>query len=355
MSSEPLVLVRRFSASPERVFAAFTEKALMQSWYGPEDMTVPRCEVDARVGGKYRVEMHAANGSVSIVTGEFKEITPPEKLVFSWGWLKGAGRNPETMVTLTFRPAADGTELTLVQSGFLEDGFREAHAKGWNSSFFALDAALAGRAKAPKAGPVLIGMAQSSYTRAARLAFFEKGVAHELVTATPHSAEVSARHPWGKIPVLKLGDVTIFETSAILRYVDEVYPGPALMPSDPMQRAKAEQWISAFNAYLDRAFVRDYILQYLFPSGPEGQPDRDKIAAVVPQIRKGLAMLEEAYGDGDYLVGEAVSLPDLLIAPSMAYLGLFPEGKELLSHFPNVRRARDAFAARPSFQATAPA
>ena len=101
MTVASLVLHRHFKASPERVFAAFTEKALMQGWYGPEAMTVPHCEVDARVGGKFRIEMHAATGSVNIVTGEFREITPPERLVFSWGWLNGAGRNPETLVTLT--------------------------------------------------------------------------------------------------------------------------------------------------------------------------------------------------------------------------------------------------------------
>ena len=59
MPTDSLVIKRHFKAPPERVFAAFTEKALMQAWYGPEAMTVPHCEVDARVGGKYRVEMHA--------------------------------------------------------------------------------------------------------------------------------------------------------------------------------------------------------------------------------------------------------------------------------------------------------
>jgi len=74
MPNDNLVIKRHFKAPPERVFAAFTKKDLMQAWYGPENMTVPHCEVDARIGGKYRVEMHAPSGSVHIVTGEFKEI-----------------------------------------------------------------------------------------------------------------------------------------------------------------------------------------------------------------------------------------------------------------------------------------
>jgi len=349
MIVEPLVLIKHFKATPERVFAAFTDKAVMQSWYGPETMTVPHCEVDARVGGQYRVEMHRANGGVSVVTGEFKEIVPHERLVFSWGWLNGTGRNPETTVTLTFKPADGGTELTLVQTGFLEEGFREGHREGWTSAWNALEAALDGRPKATNAGPVVLGDYRSTYTRSARLAFLEKGVAHDLKSAPPHSAEISTLHPWGKIPALKLGDESLYETSAILRYIDEVYPGPALMPIDPLARAKAEQFISAFNAYLDRAIVRDYIQQYIFPRGPEGKPDRAAIEAAVPPMRKGLAVLDAAYGERDYLVGDGPTLPDLLLAPAIGYLGLFPEGKELLAQYGAVRRAHEVFAARPSY------
>ncbi len=354
MSVAPLVITRHFKAPPERVFAAFTERALMQSWYGPENMTIPHCEVDARVGGGYRVEMHTPAGKVNVVTGVFTEIDAPRKLVFTWGWLNGAGRNPETVVTLTFTPRDGGTDLELVQTGFREEEFRAAHNEGWNSSFDGLSAALTGRAKATTAGPALLGHPLSNYTRAARIAFEEKGIAYELTPSRPHSPEMTAVHPWGKMPGLRLGDESLYETSAILHYVEEVYPGPALMPSDPLARARVEQWISVFNAYLDRPIVREYIAAYLFPSGPDGKPDRAKIEAAVPEIRKGLAVLETGYGGRDYLVGDSLTLADILLAPAMAYLGMFPEGADLLGSCPNVRRAHAMIAARPSFAATKP-
>ena len=354
MSVAPLVLNRHFQAPPERVFAAFTEKALMQSWYGPENMTIPHCEVDPRVGGAYRVEMHGAAGHVAVVTGVFKEIEAPNRLVFTWGWLNGTGRHPETVVSLTFKPRDGGTDLELTQSGFLQEEFRVRHGEGWTSSFAALEAALAGRAKTTAAGPVLLGVARSTYVRAARIAFAEKGIAYELKTCAPHSADMLAVHPWGKIPALRLGEETLYETSAILRYIDEAYPGPALMPAEPLARAKAEQWISAFNAYMDRAFIRDYVLTYVFPSGPEGKPDRSKIEAAVPAVRKALAALEAGYGGRDYLVGESPTLADMLLAPAIVYLGQFPEGADLLGGSPNVRRAHAIMAARPSFLATKP-
>jgi glutathione S-transferase len=349
-------LNRHFKAPPERLFAAFTEKPLMQGWYGPEPMTVPHCEIDARVGGRYRIEMHAKTGAVHVVTGEFKEIVAPERLVFTWGWLNGTGRNPETIVTVTFRPSEGGTDLTLEQQGFASEEFRENHRAGWTSSWSGLDALLAGRPKPPAAGPVVMGDGRSTYTRAVRIAFFEKGVAHRHEWVGPHTADVLGLNPFGKIPVLRLGETSLYESSAILRYIDEVYPGPALMPADPLARARAEQWISAFNAYADRAIVRSYVLQYVAPRGADGRPDRAAIEAAIPELRKVLGVLDAAYGGADYLVDGELSLPDILLAPAVNYLRLFPEGEELLSQFANVRRAQAAFAARPSFvAATRPA
>ena len=354
MNVQPLVLNRHFKAPPERLFAAFTERALMQSWYGPEGMTVPKCEVDARVGGAYRVEMHGADGDVSIVTGVFREIEAPRRLVFTWGWLKGAGRNPETVVTLTFTPREGGTDLELVQTGFAQEEFHLAHAEGWRSALNALESSLAGAPKPVRAGPVLLGQPLSNYTRAARMALAEKGVAYEFKAVQPHSSEMRAVHPWGRMPGLQLGDRTLYETSAILRFIEEAYPGPALMPADPFERARVEQWISAFNAYLDRAFVRDYILVHLFPSGADGKPDPSRIEAALPALRLGLSILDKGYEAGDYLVGDRPTLADILICPAVAILDRFPESADLRAACPNVRRGQAAMAARPSFSATQP-
>ncbi|HXT05574.1 MAG TPA: SRPBCC domain-containing protein [Roseiarcus sp.] len=351
MSVEPLVLNRHFKAPPERLFAAFTERALMQGWYGPAGMTVPHCEVDARVGGAYRIEMHGAEGNVSIVTGVFREIEPPRRLVFTWGWLNGAGRNPETVVCLTFTPRAGGTDLELVQTGFAKEEFRLGHNEGWVSALDGLDPALAGAPKPTRAGPMLLGHPQSSYTRAARIAFEEKGVAYEFQPSAPHSPELLDIHPWGRAPGLRLGARKLYETSAILRYVEEAYPGPALMPADPFERARVEQWISAFNAYLDRAFVRDYVLVYILSGG---KPDRAGIESALPTLRQGLAILEQGYEGRQYLVGEAPSLADILICPALAGLGRLPESAAMLADCPSVRRAQAAMAARPSFAATQP-
>ncbi len=351
MTVAPLVLNRRFKAPPERVFAAFTQKALIQGWYGPETTTVPRCEIDARVGGKYRIEMHSPSGAVHIVTGEFRELEPPRKLVFTWGWLNGEGRNPETLVSVTLAPVEGGTDLRLEQTGFAVEEFRESHRSGWTSSWNSLDALLEGRPKAPEAAPVVMGVSASTYTRSVRLAFEEKGVAHRLQVAPPQTPEILAHNPYGKVPVLRVGDVTLYESAAISRYIDDAYAGPSLMPKDPLARARAEQWISAINCYVDPAFVRNYVLQYAFPKGPDGKPDRAAIETALPAMRKSLGVLEAGYGANDYLVDNRLTIPDLLLAPMVDYLHRFPESKAMLEAFPNVKRAHAAIAARPSFAA----
>jgi glutathione S-transferase len=351
MPTDSLVIKRHFRAPPERVFAAFTDRGLMQAWYGPENVTVPHCEVDARVGGKYRVEMHNMAGSVHVVTGEFREIRPPERLVYTWGWLNGTGRGPETLVTLTFAARGGGTDLTLEQTGFLDQDARDRHEHGWESSLNALDAALEGRPKAKTPAPTLLGDHRSTYVRSARMAFAEKGVACALETHPPQSPEILALNPFGKMPTYRCGEVSLYETSAILRHLDETLPGPALMPTNPVERAKAEQWISVLNCYGYPAMVRNYVLQYVFPRGPDGKPDRAAIEAALPEIRKVLAPLDGAIDGRDFLVGERLTLADILLLPMAEYVKAMPEGKELMASFPHLRRATDRLAARPSYVA----
>ncbi|HTR14418.1 MAG TPA: SRPBCC domain-containing protein [Roseiarcus sp.] len=351
MPTDNLVIKRHFRAPPERVFAAFVEKSLMQAWYGPENMTVPHCEVDARVGGKYRVEMHAPSGSVHVLTGEFKEIRPPDRLVYTWGWLNGAGRGPETTVTLTFVGRDGGTDLVLEQSGFVNEDARDRHGHGWQTSLNALEMALEGRPKPQTPAPTILGDYRSTYVRSTRMAFEEKGIAYAVQVARPQSPEILAWNPFGKMPTFRCGELALYETSAILRHLDETMPGPSLMPSDPIERAKVEQWVSVLNCYGYPAIVRNYVLQYAFPRGPDGQPDRSTIDAAIPEIRKILAALDGAIGSRDYLVGDRITLADILLTPMVAYVKAMPEGKDLLAEVPNLRRAVEKLAERPSYVA----
>ena len=136
-----LRLNRRFAAPRERVFRAFTDVAELQKWWGPEGFACPVAELDARPGGKFRLEMHSPTGGIHVVFGEYREVNEPERLVYTFAWEDSDG--PETLVTLDFVDHGAETELTLTHSLFADREARDNHNQGWASSFNDLESYLA--------------------------------------------------------------------------------------------------------------------------------------------------------------------------------------------------------------------
>jgi glutathione S-transferase len=98
---------------------------------------------------------------------------------------------------------------------------------------------------------ILHGAPRSNLVRTCLIALAEKGVEFTHDPARPQTPEQLARHPWGKLPALTHGAVTLYETVAVTRYIDEAFDGPALQPADPAGRARMSQWISVYSAYFD--------------------------------------------------------------------------------------------------------
>jgi glutathione S-transferase len=186
------------------------------------------------------------------------------------------------------------------------------------------------------------------------MALAEKGVAATLQQCAPHSPEILALHPFGRIPALRDGEFGLFETSAIVRYVEECFDGPSLLPGTIAERARCEQWVSATNAYLYDTFVRRFVLQYIFPRGEGGRPDAAVIAGALKEMPAQLAALDAACARSDYLAGPAVSMADLFVAPILAYVDAMPEGRNLLAAAPHLTRSQARVRERPSFTATHP-
>ncbi len=139
---EMLDLRHVFRAPPAKVFAAFTDPKIVAAWFGPTRTRVNVVELDLRVGGDYRFDMHMANGEVVKLVGTYVEISPPQRLVFTWSWVGGETQNSE--VTLDFRPHEAGTELSLVHRKLPSADQRDNHEEGWISSFGCLEEALQG-------------------------------------------------------------------------------------------------------------------------------------------------------------------------------------------------------------------
>lgn len=137
-----LSMSRRFKAPRERVFAAFATLEAMTPWFGPAGCDVEGDSLDFRVGGTYRLRLKTPKGE-NIVSGSYREITPPEKLVFTWKWEDDEDWEKfESVVTLEFHAHGNETELSLTQVGFPVPESRGNHEHGWAGTFDKLDAAL---------------------------------------------------------------------------------------------------------------------------------------------------------------------------------------------------------------------
>ena len=200
----------------------------------------------------------------------------------------------------------------------------------------------------------ILGFAPSTYTRAARMACEEKGVPYELRPLPPHSPEVLAIHPFGKIPVLRHGDFELCESKAIATYIDRSFDGPPLFPSDPRELALAEKWVSLVNTMIDPALVRTYLFAYVFPKTADGKPDRAAIDKVAPTLREHIDLLDKGVAKTGYLAGDRYSFADINLMPILFYVRQFPEGGEALAKTSHLAGYYERNAARPAFKNTIP-
>jgi glutathione S-transferase len=200
----------------------------------------------------------------------------------------------------------------------------------------------------------ILGFAPSSYTRVARMACEEKGVAYELKQMPPHSPEVLAIHPFGKIPALRHGDFELCESKAIADYIDRSFDGPPLFPSDPRDRARAEQWVSIVNTMVDPLMIRTYLFGYFFPKTDDGKPNRAAIDGALPALREQIAILDKAVAPTGHLAGDRFSFADINLMVILAYVKMFPEGAEALAGAKSLAAYYERHAQRPSFKNTLP-
>src|SRR5271163_2032593 len=123
--------------------------------------------------------------------------------------------------------------------------------------------------------PEIIGSARSTYTWAVRMVCEEKGIDYELTETPLRAPELGAIHPFGKMPVLRHGDVALCESKAIATYLDRSFPAPYLFPSDPRAAALTEQWVSLVNTVMDRTLIRTLVFAYIAPKTADRKPDRE--------------------------------------------------------------------------------
>lgn len=138
-----LDLSRVYKADKQRVYDAWTHPEAIKQWFGPPTCPVTKAEMDLREGGRFVFDMDNKEMPGLQISGYYKEIAPPDRLVFSWKWLTAPmSELIETEVTVEFLDHADGTEVRLAHRGFPAEEPRTNHNQGWCGTLDKLEAFL---------------------------------------------------------------------------------------------------------------------------------------------------------------------------------------------------------------------
>jgi len=138
--SVPTVSVKRiFNASPERVFQAWTNPEFLSQWFGPRGLRTQVLQCDLTPGGKYLIRLHDPEGKIIEHFGEYVQISPPTRLIFTWtldnqDCTGSKDLCADTLVSLHFKDVNGKTELELTHEKLPTQTARDAHRFGWNSS-----------------------------------------------------------------------------------------------------------------------------------------------------------------------------------------------------------------------------
>jgi glutathione S-transferase len=206
---------------------------------------------------------------------------------------------------------------------------------------------------------VLYGPDYSTFVRTARLALEEKGADYKLVPVdllggAHQQPDHLARHPFGKVPAFQHGDLRLFETEAITRYVNEAYAGPPLEPEDARGRALVTEAAGIIANYAYPAIIGQIFMQRAVMPMMGGTADEAIVQAALPLAKTSISVLERLASGHIHLASERLSRADLFLIPVYDYFGQIPEGRQMLAEAPALQRWWENVRTRPSVERTRP-
>ncbi len=168
-------------------------------------------------------------------------------------------------------------------------------------------------------GPVI-----STYVRVVEIVAEEAGLAHEVVPTPAQSP--NNRHPFGKVPVVEIDGLELYETVSIAHYLDNAHNDGALQPCDPVARAVMDRWIAVANSYLFPLFEHGLVMPWIMHRFARISLDEERIAKSLPGIAKTLDFLDlEIARDGAWTAGD-FDLGDVFLYTILLGVRLTPLG-----------------------------
>ena len=204
-------------------------------------------------------------------------------------------------------------------------------------------------------GMIVHGVPGSPYVRAALLTLEEKNAPYEFAAMSPGTLKQQphlSRHPFGRIPAFEHDGWMLYETQAIMRYVDTLVPEPRLQPEEPRAAARMNQLMGITDWYLMAQVSRTITFNRVVAPRFGRPVDEDAVAKAIPEARICIGEISRLLDGQRWMAGDAISLADLLLAPHLSMFAQAPEGAQILQEHENLRGWLARIEARPSMQAT---
>jgi glutathione S-transferase len=202
---------------------------------------------------------------------------------------------------------------------------------------------------------IVHGVPGSPYVRAALMTLEEKGAEYELAAmglgALKQEPHLS-RHPFGRIPAFEHDGWMLYETQAIMRYVDTVVPGLRLQPEELRAAARMNQLMGITDWYVMRQVSMPITRNRVVAPRFNRPVDEEEVMQAIPDARICIAEIARLLDGHTWMAGDTLSLADLLLAPHLSMFALAPEGAQILQEHENLTRWLARMEARPSMQAT---
>jgi glutathione S-transferase len=196
----------------------------------------------------------------------------------------------------------------------------------------------------------------SPYARAVLATLEEKHLDYRLSPLAPAGIKSEphlSRHPFGRMPAVEHDGFRLYETQAILRYIDRIFPGPSLTPADPKAAARMDQVMNINDWYLFQGVANVIVFHRVIGPRLLGvAPDEAAIAAAMPQAYVVFGEFAQLLGSQPCFAGDQLSLADLMVAPQLDFFAGTPEWAPLTANKPNLLAWLDRMNRRASMQAT---
>ena len=200
---------------------------------------------------------------------------------------------------------------------------------------------------------IVYGFPRSTFVNIVRLVLAHKDVAYRFEDLEPvmGRSEHLALHPFNRVPIFRHGDFTVYETRAIVGYIDEVYAGARLTPQNPHARARMNQWIGVVDSYVYPYMIYHVTHERLVFPELGIASDEKVVAHALPKVENALVAIERELADGrDYLLGPELSIADFYLLPSTFAFSLTEEGKAMYPKYPAFCRWRERMESLPTTQ-----